>query len=274
MTTTQKTIKYLAIALAIFLIVSIISGIVSAIIALGRFITDDDNYKLDNYKTIEVNKDFNSLHLDIAGTNVIIKKGDELKVETNNKYIYTKYNDNKLTIKEEKNYHLRTKIDSDVIVYIPEGFNLEELKLGAGAGTVEISDITVNKLDFDQGAGKAIIKNTISTGLTDIDGGAGSFEITNSELHNLDLDMGAGKLEIEAKLTGKSDIDCGVGEAIIKLIGTKKDYSLKLSKGLGSITVDGNEYSSNTVVGDGDNYVEIDGGVGALKIMFNEKEVY
>ena len=272
MTGTQKTIKYLAIALAIFLIVSIISGIVSAVIALGRFLTNDDNYKLDSYKTLETNKEYSSISIDIGSTNIIIKEGNEFKVETNNKYVYSKTDDKTLIIKQEKKHFLNTKVDSDLIIYVPKDFNLDELKLDAGAGAVEVSDVRTNKLDFNLGAGKVIMKNVTASGITDIDGGAGSITITNSNFHNLDLDMGAGKLEIEAAITGKSDIDCGVGEAVIKLPGTKQDYKLKISKGIGSVTVNGESYSSETNIGDGDNYIDIEGGVGAIKINFSEKE--
>ncbi len=272
MTTTQKVIKYLAVALAVFLIVSIISGIVSAVIALGKFLTNDDNYKLDNYKTLEISKDFNSLDLDIAATNIYVKNGEELKIETNNKNIYSKIDGKKLTIKEDKKIGFRKKLDSDVIVYLPNDYDLAELKIDSGAGKLEISNISVNRLDLNLGAGKAILSNVTSSGATDIDGGAGSIEVTNSTFHNLDLDMGAGKLEIEALITGKNDIDCGVGETTVNLIGQKNDYRLSINKGVGSVIVDGDSYGDKAVIGDGDNYIDIDGGVGNIKINFTDKE--
>jgi hypothetical protein len=270
MTTTQKIIKYLAVALAVFLIVSIISGIVSAVLALGRFLTNDDNYKLDNYKTLEVSKDFAYLEVDINSANIFIKEGIEPKIETNNKNVYTKIDDKKLIVRQTKEFHIGNKIDSDVIIYLPKDYNLVDFILKSGAGRVEIANINASKVDINLGAGKAIMDNINATGIADIDGGAGAMEIYNSVLHNLDLDMGAGKLDIEAVVTGHSDIDCGVGEANIKLLGSRNDYRLKVSKGLGSLTINGESYGSETTIGDGENYIDIDGGVGAIKINYSE----
>ena len=270
MTTTQKVIKYLAVALAVFLIVSIISGIVSAVIALGKFLTNDDNYKLDSYKTLEISKDFDSLEIDIASANIIVKEGVEPKVETNNKNVYTKIDDKKLIVKQTKEFHINTKIDSDVIIYLPKDYNLVSFDLDSGAGRVEVANISANKVDINLGAGKAIFENINASGIADIDGGAGAMEIKGSVLHNLDLDMGAGKLNIEALITGRSDIDCGVGEANIRLIGGRNDYRIKASKGVGSLSINGESYSKEVTVGDGENFIDIDGGVGAIKINYTE----
>ena len=91
-------------------------------------------------------------------------------------------------------------------------------------------------------------------------------------LHNLDLDMGVGKLNLTSALTGKSDFDLGVGESNITVIGNKDDYKLDIEKGLGNITVDGTSVSNIKGQGNGNNSIEVSGGIGAINLKFKESD--
>ena len=71
-----------------------------------------------------------------------------------------------------------------------------------------------------------------------------------------------------SKLTGKNEINAGVGSLNINLQGEKESYKIQVDKGLGSIKIDGKEISDEEVFGDGENYIEVDGGVGNIKIDF------
>ena len=71
-----------------------------------------------------------------------------------------------------------------------------------------------------------------------------------------------------AALLGGCELDMGVGEANITLIGSKDDYALDIESGVGGVRVDGTsvtDYGSS-----GANRVEINGGVGAIDIRFRE----
>ena len=101
MTQTQKIIKYIAIAFAIFLIVTIISAILSGIYGLSNALgLRNDNKLVINGTTILGIEDDNiiALDIDVAYTNLIIKKGDTLKAETNNSNITCKQNNQNLQI--------------------------------------------------------------------------------------------------------------------------------------------------------------------------------
>ena len=105
MTTAQKIIKNLALAFATLLIVSIISGILSALYALSGVLglqkeeeTIKDEMSVINFENTEVA----TLDIDVAFTNLIIKKGDFLVAETNNKDINCKQDNQNLQIKEKQ----------------------------------------------------------------------------------------------------------------------------------------------------------------------------
>ena len=93
-----------------------------------------------------------------------------------------------------------------------------------------------------------------------------------SLLHNLDFDMGVGQLNLTSVLTGESDFDLGVGESNITVIGNKDDYKLDIEKGIGNITVDGEGVSNIKGQGNGNNSIEVNGGIGAINLKFKESE--
>ena len=258
--TTHRLIKAFAICLAIFIIVSIINTVVyfaSSIFSVNNDVNMNENYS----------SEIKNIKIDIGTSNLVIKKGDILNVIADNvsKRFKVDEENNTLTIKEKSVNVFRNKKASKVIITIPN--NLKDLSIDFGAGKLEISDINTSRFNLDQGAGKAIINNLIS-GKTDIDGGAGELNITNSRLEDLDLDMGAGRFYFSGHIVGNSKIDQGVGELILDLYGD--DYTIKASKGLGSITINGENYSKDTTVGEGANYIKIDGGIGSITINTNK----
>lgn len=64
----------------------------------------------------------------------------------------------------------------------------------------------------------------------------------------------------------KVEIEAGVGKLDIDLTDDTDNYTIKVSKGLGSITIDGREVENDKEYGTGETYVRIDGGVGAIEI--------
>lgn len=258
--TTQKLIKAFAICLAIFIIVSIINAVVY--LASSIFSVNNDVNMNENYSS-----EITNIKIDMGTSNLIIKKGDTLNITADNVSKRFKVNEESdtLTIKEKSVNVFRNKSISKVIITIPN--NLKDLSIDFGAGKLEISDINTSRFNLDQGAGKVIINNLIS-GKTDIDGGAGELNIKSSVLEDLDLDMGAGKFYFSGSLHGNNKIEQGIGELILDLNGN--DYTIKASKGLGSITINGEDYSKNTTVGEGVNNIEIDGGIGSIIVNTNK----
>ena len=77
------------------------------------------------------------------------------------------------------------------------------------------------------GAGKADIKSLTANSRAEIDGGAGELNIDGGRLSNLNLDMGVGKLTLKSRIEGESDIDYGIGQTDLCLLGSKADYKIE-----------------------------------------------
>lgn len=295
MTTAQKIIKYFAIAFAIFLIVSIISLILFGVYALSGVLGLKDNSKIDisgNMQTVDFGSvtsgdnnsgnsinnseqtvniaDITSLDIEVKYTNLIIRNGDTFRYETNNdNIVYRQSNNNTLKIEEKHSWTLGNT-QSDLVIYIPENFNLNKINIEAGAGKVEIENLNAESLDLELGAGEASISNLNVTSRCKLEGGAGRLNVLNGNLNNLDLDMGMGEVNINALITGNSDIDAGIGTLNLNLQGSKADYRIRLDKGVGNIRINGENTSNGSTYGEGANLIKIDDGIGNINITVNE----
>lgn len=271
MTTAQKVIKYLALAFAIALIVSIISGILGGLYVFSGVL----NLKKDN-ETIKgemsmidfENSDVATLDIDVAFTNLIIKKGDLLLAETNNKNINCKQNNQNLQIKEKQHSWFSGNNKGDLVVYIPENLKFEKVKINAGAGKIQIENINTENLYLELGAGETIIEKLNVSDDCKIESGAGKVSILSGNINDLDLDMGVGEFNVTSSITGDSKINTGIGSLVLNIQGSKENYTIKADKGLGSIKIDGKETVDDVRYGSGPNNIKIDGGVGSINIDF------
>lgn len=268
MTTVQLVIKYLAMALAIFLVIGIIGGIISAVGLLGGFFGDDA--VLEETKVYTLSSHITSLDIKINAADVTIKQADAFSVESNLKNLTVTEKDGTLIVKQKQIFG-RANSGAVLKLYIPAETVFEKADITTGAGRLTVDALSADTLSLDLGAGEVHIASLSAFKSADIDGGAGKVTIDDGTLCNLDLDMGVGQLNLTSALRGKSELDLGVGESNITLLGTKQDYAIDVDKGLGSITVDGQNVSDYGNSGNAQNQIDIDGGVGAIHLSFKEK---
>lgn len=269
MTEIQKIIKYLALALAIFLIISIFSAIITGIYGLSNIIGLNHKQKTGELKEITCLNDKNiptELEIDLNYTDLIIKTSDEFKVETTDPNIKCREKNSTLKIKDKKNYfNISTK--QKLIIYLTANETFSSIDISTGAGTLEIDKLITKKMELDLGAGNTVIKELISND-TEIDTGAGEFTIKSGTINNLDFDIGVGKTTVTANITGKSKIDSGVGSLNLNILNKKENYQLNLSKGIGTIKIDNQEVKDDEIIGNGPNILTLDGGVGEINLKF------
>lgn len=278
MTSIQKIIKYLAIAFAMFLIIAIISSILFGVYIFSNILGLTKNIELNNKPLEEitinsenitntVGTETTVLKLELGAINLQIRNGDTLKVESNNSNILCTQNNNQLIIKEKsKNFISINNNNNDLIIYVPEDMVFDKVKIEAGAGEIKIESLKTNDLSFEMGAGKVEIQKLNVLNKAEVEGGAGKTEILSGEINNLDLDLGIGEYILNSKLAGRNEISAGVGSIKINLTDGVENYTIKASKGIGSIVLGGKEISDNTEYGTGDTYIKIEGGLGSIEI--------
>ena len=275
MTPVQKVIKYLAIALAVFFTVSIIGGILGAVGLFGELFFAEDEFTED-MQTYSVSENVKSLDIEIKAASVYIKKGETFSVESNLKDLKTDEKNGCLNIKDTTEIKGRlfgsnTYEDAILTIYVPDGTVFEKVELITGAGRLTVDELSAAKLDFKLGAGEVSIEELNAESSAKIEGGAGKITVSGGAINDLDLEMGVGQFDLTSVLTGNCQLNSGVGETNIRLIGDRNDYKLELEKGLGNISVDGKDVSDYGSNGNGNNKVEIHGGIGSINVEFIDR---
>ena len=278
MTTLQKVIKYLALAFAIFLTVSIVGGILSAVGLLGSLFSDDDaewGDVIGETKTYTVSSEISDLNIQINAADFYIKEGNGFSVESNLKNLEVDEKNGCLTLKDLTKIKLNgsNAYENAVLtIWVPVGTVFDNVNIKTGAGRFTVDSLSAATIGFELGAGDVTISKLIAEKSANIEGGAGRITISNGAIKDLALKMGMGQLNLTAALTGDSELELGVGESNITLLGSKDDYELDIEKGIGNITVDGKNVTDYGSSGRGANEVEIHGGIGAINVEFKEQQ--
>ena len=271
MTTTQKIIKYLAIAFALFLVISIFSIIFGLSREIISSINSDkkDSKLLEEYTTISNNvNNIESFKIDISNDDIEIKEGEKFEVKTNDPDVKFYHENSKVKIKTDKTFswHLSNSSRGTIIIYLPNEFNITELDLNLGAGKIDIDKIFVETLLMDLGAGTMTAKEVNVYEKATINGGAGNINIYSGTINNLNLKLGAGNASIESDLTGSNTLTTGVGKLNLGLSRSKDNYKFDISKGLGNIILNDFDVSEDILIGDGETKIKISGAVGNIII--------
>lgn len=275
MTSAQKIIKYLALCLATFLIFLIISSLLGVFYSVSKIldVQKDNEVTMDKMSTVNFKTDdISSLDINLLFTNLIIKQGNNLYVETNNEKVHFDEENNSLKIKEDSRSILSKNNKGDLILYLPENSQFKTVKIQAKAGKIQIENLVTDFLSLELGAGETSIQRLNVSENCKIESGAGKVSLLDGRIKNLDLDLGVGKFELTSSLLGSNKINAGIGSLELNLLGNKKDYLIKADKGIGTIHVDEAVVSDDSTIGAGENTIKIDGGIGNIDVSFRNKD--
>lgn len=279
MTTMYKVVKACAIALSALIILSIASAICSAIVAMAGIDYISDFFEADNGErkfqedTIDI-ETVQNLNVESGIGEFVIETSEEFKVVAENvskNYSCKVENGTLKVIDKTKNvFKFNDKSAPKITVYIPESFYFDTVNLDLGVGETNISSLKADRIDIDCGAGELNVDYLEAREKISIDGGVGEFTIKDSVMNDLDFDAGVGESNITAKLTGKCEIDTGVGQTIIKLIDFDESKGkITTNKGIGEIRVNGRSAKSEDSFGNGnEDIIKISGGVGEIKLEY------
>lgn len=267
MNDTQKIIKYLAISLGLFLTIAIIYSICYAAYSIfSTFIVEVDKNKI---KLEDKHTDLNNyIDIDLYNTNLNISLGDSINIDNSSDYIGVYQSNNKIVIKEKKHVSLK-KNKNTIDITIPKNIIFDAIYIDGGKGNINIEDLTTNYLELDLGSGNLIMNNINTLEDTTIDGGKGSIELNNCIFNNSDIELGAGKLLFSGKLLGKNKIDTGVGSVNINLLDNINNYKIKFDNGIGNSYINNTPIKDNESYGNGNNHIDISGGIGEIKVTTN-----
>lgn len=282
MNTTQRVIKYVALAAAILLAISIIGGIVGGLFGLLRVLgavdpAPDDSPAPQAPVSADFYEEFSGvrtldLDLDIGAGDIVFVKGDVLSVSASGlsrRLSCTQAGD---ALRIDYDFHLSSLWDGDsrarITIALPEE-PLSQITLSADAGNITADALSCDRLELELGAGNFTC-GSLSADSADISGGAGNITVSGLSAGSLALDGGVGEIDLAGSVTRSLDVDAGVGNVHITLSGEADSYRYDIETGIGNVTLDGARVSGNLESGDKTlPKIEVDGGVGNVEIAFD-----
>lgn len=166
--------------------------------------------------------------------------------------VVVKETSGKITITDTRSGNVKKKKQIKVIV--PSGKDFDTVSLGVDMGTIDLEcDLKVQKLSVEVGAGEFSGYGNITAAYCDLQVGAGTIDIDQLDVQKLNADCGAGEIDMVVTGKEKDynyDLSCGMGEidlenseysglGIEKTIsneGARKDMVLEC--GMGEIDVE------------------------------------
>ncbi len=248
----------------------IITVILSVILLVCLVSCSKQDVVLDETKTYEITSEIHSLDVQISAADFKIVSADEFSVESNLKYLSVSEKDGVLKIVDEPKSN-SNYTNATLTLYVPNSVVFNDVDIETGAAKMTVDTLSANSIELKLGAGDVRFESLNASSEVDIKGGAGQITIVSGTLNDLSLEMGMGELNLTAAVLGDSNLKFGVGESNLTLIGSKDDYKVDIEKGLGSITVDGKKVTDYGSSGNGQNHIEIEGGVGTINLKFQEK---
>lgn len=280
----QKIIKYCAIGFAIMLAIGIISFAANIIYGVATLALGGRS-RSGGVETVDFDKSYDrvtSLDIDNSTGELRIVRGDTFRVEASRvfKGFRAEVNSSgRLSISDNESgmhffgfrFHGFNSPNSKITVYVPEDFIADEVRIETGAGAVTIEELKTGYLYITAGAGN-IKGSSLTADKVKMEGGVGSIHLEDVIFRNADFECGVGNVNIKGVLQGENKFECGVGEVVLNLEGNINDYDLDIESGVGMIRVNGQKMEDTGHTNrSADHSIEVDGGVGNVKIDINQK---
>lgn len=166
--------------------------------------------------------------------------------------VVVKETSGKITITDTRSGNVKKKKQIKVIV--PSGKDFDTVSLGVDMGTIDLEcDLKVQELSVEVGAGEFSGYGNITAAYCDLQVGAGTIDIDQLDIQKLNADCGAGEIDMVVTGKEKDynyDLSCGMGEINLENseysgIGIEKNISnegarkdMVLECGMGEIDVE------------------------------------
>lgn len=232
------------------------------------------NEKLNAFKNIEIDSEQLQINV-LSGTEYRIKGEKLFQVEFEVKGDTLVLKQDKIS--DEIKRKQKSLLDKgSIIIYVPKDTKLNDIKVKAGVGIIDLEGLDTKMLDLTAGVGTVSIKDTFAKNCF-VEGGVGEVIAENVTTKCLDISSGVGLVQFNGTVEGNITIEGGVGSTELNLKGDEKDYNYNIQQGLGAITVNGiqkakfhgelkEEPSSNNAP----YTITANGGLGAIEINISK----
>lgn len=147
------------------------------------------------------------------------------------------------------------------------GVSVDEFYLSGGVGNIKSSDMKIGSIELSCGVGNIELSNVVAE-KAQIDAGVGNVKAKKCSLRDFTYNGGVGNLNFTGKLLGKSYLNIGVGSTKLKILDEKSNYNFDLSSGVGSVKINGEKLKYQQDSANAPNTISVQRGMGNVAIDF------
>lgn len=249
----QKVIKYLATLFAFVLIGFIFYIPILVGTEIYKSITDEikkeDNLLKDPVKKEINDLEFSKINIDINTCNISIDAGEEFKLKTNDEKLVTNLDNTALNIESDnKNIFNKNKCKLDIV--IPEEI-INILSIKNKYGDIKINNLVLNEISINNNVG-------------DID-------VNKSKFNTVLINNSVGNIDVDANINEELNIISSIGDITLMINDSIDNYKSNVTKKIGSILVNGINYSKDVSLGSGEKNININSTMGGVSLNFKKE---
>lgn len=162
--------------------------------------------------------------------------------------------------------------NSQITVFVPEGFTFAQVKLELGAGSLVADSLRGSEIYLSAGAGQ-LKAGEVSAREFEAVVGAGGMELGQITAEHFTAKVGMGELDAAGEITGSGKIECTLGAVSLLLAGAQEDYDWEISGTAGKITVGTESYSGASQTREVQNgagrLIALNGSMGNITVQFS-----
>ena len=209
---------------------------------------DGNTVDMDFASDLEISLKYDELLIqEYDGDKIRVDVADDAKND-----VVVEETSGKITITDTRSGNVKKK--KQVKVIVPSGKDFDTVSLGVDMGTIDLEcDLKVQELSVEVGAGEFSGYGNITAAYCDLQVGAGTIDIDQLDIQKLNADCGAGEIDMVVTGKEKDynyDLSCGMGEINLEDseysgIGIEKNISnegarkdMVLECGMGEIDVE------------------------------------
>ena len=162
---------------------------------------------------------------------------------------------------------------AQMVITIPEGRVLNEAKINLGAGVADFTGLEVEELKLEIGAGTARLQDLTVVEEGKLSVGMGELTLDGFDGHDISIHGGMGNVAVTGSLSGKTDIECGIGEIRMDLEASEEDYNYRVTCGIGNVEIGEESYtgvSDKKIDNGATDTIVMECGIGAIRLEFTE----
>ena len=171
---------------------------------------DENTVDMDFASDLEISLKYDELLIQkYDGDKIRVNVANDAKND-----VVVKETSGKITITDTRSGNVKKKKQIKVIV--PSGKDFDTVSLGVDMGTIDLEcDLKVQELSVEVGAGEFSGYGNITAAYCDLQVGAGTIDIDQIDVQKLNADCGAGEIDMVVTGKEKDynyDLSCGMGE--------------------------------------------------------------